>query len=193
MPKWIVKLCQIIVYPLVYIPFRILYKNELSLKIKFNRDEKYIFVPNHPARIDPLLMFYIIPFKDLIKILPIRFMTGEKYMRNKISFFFLGLMGCYKIDKEAVKNSERLLRDRNNLCIFLQGKIEDSRESSPKVGALRIERAVKDSYIVPVKIKYSGDKFRKRAEITFKQKFRHKKFPKDLQPLTNKLLRDIKK
>jgi 1-acyl-sn-glycerol-3-phosphate acyltransferase len=190
----IVKLCQIIVYPLVYLPFRIIYHKKLSLLVEFKKEEKYIFVANHPSRIDPFLMFYLFSFKELIKILPLRFMTAEKYMDTSLKSFFLGLMGCYKIDENVLVKSKELLERGNNLCIFIQGKITKDYSVKPKVGAIYIEKASKNSLIVPVKIHYIGKKgIRKTAKITFKNSLRHKKFPEDLQPLANNLLRIIKK
>jgi 1-acyl-sn-glycerol-3-phosphate acyltransferase len=102
-------------------------------------------------------------------------------------------MGCYKIDKDVLKTSEKFLKNKNSLCIFIEGKINNYEQIKPKVGALCIEREIKDSYIVPVKIKYSNHKLRKDADITFKQKFRHHLFPSDLQPLADKLLDKIRR
>jgi 1-acyl-sn-glycerol-3-phosphate acyltransferase len=192
MPNWIVKYCQILVYPIVYVPFRVLYKKRLLLKFNLSSDEKYIFTANHPSRIDPFLMFYLMPFKELIKILPLRFMTAKIYMNNLIKYLLMSMMGCYKIEDDVITKSKNLLENNNNLCIFIQGRMDAGFKSKPKVGAICIERDIKNSFIVPVNITYSHRNLRKTATIIFKKKFRHVKFPKNLQPLANKLLENIR-
>jgi hypothetical protein len=120
-------------------------------------------------------------------------MTAEKYMKNKFSYFFLSLMGCYKIDKNVLETSKKLLNNENSLCIFIEGKVNNHNMAKPKVGALYIEREVGDSCLLPVRIRYSNGGLRKTAEIIFKQNFRHEHFSSDLQPLANELLKRIRR
>lgn len=194
-----VKISQIVLYPFMHLFFKIFFKTDLKIDLELKEKERYIFTPNHPWRMDPFLIFYLMPFKRLVKIMPIRFMTAKKYMINPIGRFFLGLLGCYEINEEVLNNSINLLEKDNNLCIFIQGKISKNYNEKPKIGAIYIERKSINTYIAPIKI--SIDKplniinFLLRnveIKVKFMKEFRHKKFTKDLQPLADKLLNKIK-
>ena len=95
--NWIVKTVQIFMFPFWYAYTRYVLKLKLSKTLNFNSNEKYIFTPNHPSKFDPFLVFYSIPFRNLRKLLPIRFMTAREYMKTQVGSFFMQLMGCYKI------------------------------------------------------------------------------------------------
>ena len=124
-------------------------------------------------------------------------MTAEKYMKGVFGPI-LKLFGCYSHKDEPIKTSIDLINSGNNPCIFVQGKIVNGDNPKPKVGAVYIEREIKELFLVPIKMtklrKFRfTDIFNKepRYLIEFKRPFRHKKFPKDLQPLADDLLKKI--
>lgn len=185
-------------YPFMHLFFKTFFKTRLEIDSDLKKKEQYIFTPNHPGRMDPFLIFYLMPLKKLIKILPIRFMTAKKYMINPINRFFLSLLGCYEINKNILPESIRL-SENNNLCIFIQGKIDKNYNEKAKVGAIYIQKKSKNSFIVPVKITLDKSLnifnilFRRiRIKVKFMEKFKNKQFTKDLQSMADKLLKQIK-
>ena len=194
-----VKISQIVIYPLMHLFFKTFFKTKLEIKLDLKKGEHYIFAPNHPWRMDPFLIFYLMPFRKLIKIMPLRFMTAKKYMVNPISRFFLNLLGCYEINENVLKESVDLLKNKSNLCIFIQGRIDRDYKEKPKIGAIYIKKKFMSSHIVPVKIHLDKSLnifnilFRRiNINIKFIKEFTPKQFTKDLQPLADKLLNKIK-
>lgn len=177
---------QILMYPFWHFVTKYIKKLDFEIKTKFDSKEKYIFTPNHPNRLDPFLVFYSLPFKELKKILPIRFMTAKRYMSNPIDKLTMSLMGCYEIDEKAIKSSVYLLERENNLCIFIQGRVDAGFEHKPKVGAVCIQKEFGKSHLVPVRV------HTKRKKIIFIDKIRPIKYSENLQYLADKLLEQIK-
>jgi len=198
-PNKTVKISQIVIYPLMHLFFKTFFKTKLEIELDLKKGEHYIFAPNHPWRMDPFLIFYLMPFRKLIKIMPLRFMTAKKYMVNPISRFFLSLLGCYEINENVLKESVDLLKNNSSLCIFIQGRIDKDYSEKSKVGAIYINKKFKNSQIVPVKINIDKNLnifnilFRRiNIDIKFMREFIPKQFTKDLQPLADKLLNKIK-
>ena len=198
-PGKIVTISQTILYPFMHFFFKFFFNSRLILENDFKENESYIFTPNHIWNMDPFLIFYLFPFKKLYRLFPIRFMTAKEYMQNPIIGLFLGLLGCYQIDGSELKKSIYFSKKGDSLCIFIQGKMDGNYKTQPKIGAVYLERKLKNSYIVPVRIKFDKKLnirnilLRKiNVEVKFMKKFRHEKFSKDLQPLANELLDKIK-
>ena len=184
----IVKIIQVITYPFANFYFRRVLKVKVDVNVCFNKNEKYIFAPNHQRYGDPFITFYSLPFKDVCPLLPLRFMTTPKYMEKFFIGGFLKLFGCYDSSKNPLSKSVEFLKKGGTICIFPQGKFEKNHKSKPKVGVIYVQREVKGSVIVPVNIEYSEGK----VHIVFIKKIKNKKFPKDLQPLADKVLKTIK-
>ena len=184
----IVKITQILMYPFWHFVSKYFYKSNVINKIRFKKNENYIFVPNHPNKLDPFIIFYSLPFWELKKILPMRFMTAKKYMDTPIKKLFMELMGCYEIQENVLKSSIKLLK-KNNLCVFIQGKIDKDFKPPVKVGAVYIHKKSEKSYLVPINISYAKNL---NVEIIFIDKIQYKDFERDLQPLANNLLEIIK-
>jgi len=192
-----IKVAQVAIYPFMHFFFKMFFKANLDIKINLKKKNTYIFTPNHPWRMDPFLIFYLMQFKTLIKILPLRFMTAKKYMKNPINNLILSLLGCYPVDENVLSQSILLLKD-NNLCIFIQGRINHENKETPRVGAIYINKEFKRSKIVPVKIKinkrvtFSNILLRRiKINVSFKPQFIAEKFTKNLQPIANELLKTI--
>lgn len=118
---------------------------------------------------------------------------------------FLLPLGCIsnkpKNGKKVLEILEERINEGETIFIFPRGELEKKGiKSEPQVGAVYIEKNVKDSKIIPVNIYISG-KFnfknllnRKiRIKIKFKKVFRHKEFKEDLQINANDLIRRIEK
>ena len=107
-------------------------------------------------------------------------------MKNPISKLIMSLMGCYVIDEEVLGNSVDLLKENNNLCIFIQGRVDRNFEQKPKVGAVYIQKKFKESYLVPIRISS------KRKKIIFIDKIKPIKYHENLQSSIDKLFEQIK-
>ena len=184
----VVKFVQVVTYPFVHFYFKKIFKTKVDVKVRFDTNEKCIFAPNHQRYIDPFIIFYSLGFRDIYPLLPLRFMTTPKYMKKFFIGGFLKLFGCYDSSDDSLKNSVEFLKKGNAVCIFPQGKFDEKRKSKAKVGVVYVQREVEGSVIIPVNIKYTE----KGACIAFVKKIKNKKFPKDLQPLADEVLKAIK-
>jgi len=183
---------QLISYFVIGLPLRIIFKIKLNTEYIINKNKCYIIVANHSKKIDPFLISYSIPLKDSIKLIPIRFITAEKYMKNVFLRPFLLLQGCIstkqKHGKSVLEKSILLLNKGETIFIFPSGKLEkENKKYKIKVGANYLEREVKNSLILPVKIAYNNF----HVNIRFKKSFRHSFFPEDLQPLADETYNKI--
>ena len=183
---FLIKINQILMYPFWSFIAKRVYRAEVNKKIKINKNDSCIFVSNHVGRFDPFLIFYSLPFKELIHILPIRFMTANIYMDTVAKRLPMRAMGCYQIDSDVLKKSKKLLRS-NNLCIFMQGKIDPYYKQKPKVGAVYIHRECRGSYIVPVQVSLAPN-----FKVKFIDKIKNVKLGSDLQPFADSVLERIK-
>lgn len=184
----IIKVVQMITYPFAHFYFRLFYKTKVDVRMKFDKDERYIFAPNHQKYIDPFITFYSLSFRDVYPLLPLRFMTTPVYMRKWFIGGFLKMFGCYDSKHDSLKKSVEFLKRGNTVCIFPQGKFDKEHKSKVKVGVVYVQKKVKGSVIVPVNINYGDDS----ARIVFVKKILNKKFGKNLQPLADKVLKAIK-
>lgn len=205
MKNIIVTSWQIITYFLVGAPLRLLFRVKRSINFKIEKGKKYIIAANHPARIDPFLISYSLPFKEFIKLVPLRFITADEYLTNPLLRYFLLLYGCFTTKKQKNKTvlelSIELLERGETVFIFPSGRLEQNEyKIEPKIGVAYLEREVKDSLILPVKISYN-ERFRFinlltrkiEVQIEFKESFRHTEFPKDLQLLADNVYHRITK
>lgn len=183
------------------IPVRFLFQIESNGKdIIVSENKKYIIVANHPSKLDPFIILAGLPLKTFMKLAPFAFLTTEDYLKKWNYKPFLLIWGCVSNkEKNKVKPLQRLktqLKNKETVFIFPGGELEKrGNTNSPKVGAVYLEREVKDSFILPVKIKVSNKitlmnliKRKIKVKIKFKKVFRHKKFSEDLQPLANDLM-----
>lgn len=196
MKNVIVVLWQVVTYFLVGIPLRIIFRVKRSGKVTVKRGKSYIIAANHPTRIDPFLVSYALPFREFLKIVPLRFITAEKYMKNPFMRYFLMLYGSISTEPKkgepVLKRAKELLSKGETIFIFPSGRLE--RGNHPlelKVGVTYLEREVKRSVILPVKISFTEKisflallQRRLTCNIAFRPPFRHIHFPGDLLPLT---------
>ena len=113
------------------------------------------------------------------------------------------MWGCISNIEKKGKKPLILLKERINknetIFLFPGGELEKEGKSiPPKIGAIYLEREVKNSLILPIKIEFFNKinilnllKRKVKVKIKIKKEFRHKKFKKDLQPLANELYNKI--
>ena len=94
--------------------------------VQFDADKKYLLVCNHQSRLDPAAALAAFPIKELVKILPIRFMTARGIYYSPL-YLFLALFGSFPTRKRskkyhAVDKAISLLRRGESVIIFPEGK-----------------------------------------------------------------------
>ena len=195
MKNIIVIIWQLITYFLIGIPLRIIFKVKCNYQFKYEKGKKYIIAANHPAKTDPFLISYSVPFTDFIKLIPFRFITAEEYMIKPLFRPFLLLYGCIttkKISKGTVlERSIKLLNKGETIFIFPSGKLErQHKKYDPKIGVAHLEKHVHNAKIIPVKIEYKN-KPTSRVKIEFKKSAQIKNNSQDLQKSANEIYNQI--
>ena len=86
---------------------------------KFSKKHSYIFLSNHPSKYDPFLIGAYLPFSQLYKLLPLRFITTQDYMNKMRYKFVLSLCGCVSTEKKSgisvLEKSKKLLKEKNTI------------------------------------------------------------------------------
>jgi len=205
MKNWLIKGVLITTYLLIAMPLRIIFRIKRKGELEIEKPGKYIIAANHPSKLDPFLILASLPFRTYLKLIPTRFVTTQNYLTKWHHKFFLIPLGCIsnkpKKNKKPLEILEKRLRSGETIFIFPRGELEKRGiKSEPKVGIVYLERNVKGSKIIPVKIYMSCSLnfmniiTRKiKVEVTFKDVFRHKEFKEDLQIMANDVIRRIEK
>ncbi len=201
-----VKIFLIITHILLALPIRLIFKvRSNSSKLKILKGRKYILASNHPTKIDPFLILASIPLNKYIRLVPIRFVTSENYLSKWYYKPLLLSWGCVSNITKNGKKPLDLLKDHldkgETIFIFPKGELEKGgNDAMPKVGVVYLERGVKNSYIIPIKINISNNlniknllKRNIKIDIQIKDQFRHENFIEDLQPLANDVSKRISK
>ena len=205
MKNWLIRGVLIATYILIVIPIRIVFKIKRRGELEIKNSGRYIIAANHNSKLDPFLILASLPFRTYLKLIPIRFVTTQNYLNKWYHKFFLIPLGCIsnkpKKHKKPLEILEKRLRAGETIFIFPRGELEKKGlKSKPKVGVVYLERYVKGSKIIPVKIYISDSlslinviKRQVKVEVTFKDIFRHKKFKNDLQIMANEVMRIIER
>lgn len=195
-----IEICQILIHLTTSIPQRFLFKIKVNKKLNLKKG-KYIIAANHPSKLDPFMLLAAIPFRTYLRLVPIRFITAEKYMDTWYKKIYMLPPGCVTTEPKNRKCLDVLkecLNNRETIFVFPRGQLERRGKSPAKVGVVYLEREVKDAKIIPVKISVSRpitvtDVLRRRVKVNFdfKDVFRHEKFGKDLQVLADDVMRRV--
>jgi 1-acyl-sn-glycerol-3-phosphate acyltransferase len=115
------------------IPFEIFILRYFYIKINrpntFNLPPGVLFIANHQSRVDPFLITYCVGFKNLKKILPVRFPITSKYMSQPFFKYFLGSLGGYDVGVSSMDRMKKLLytrdilRRKGSVLLFPEGRI----------------------------------------------------------------------
>jgi len=199
-----VKIFLITTHILIALPIRLIFNvKSNSSELKILKGRKYIIASNHPTKIDPFIILASIPLNKYIKLVPIRFVTSEDYLSKWYYKPLLLSWGCVSNTTKNGKKPLDLLKDHldkgETIFIFPKGELEKrGKNASPNVGVVYLEREVKNSYIIPVKVYIPGSlniinllKRNIKVEIKFREIFRHEKFSDDLQIMANDLMKRI--
>ncbi|MAG47163.1 hypothetical protein CL617_01035 [archaeon] len=196
-------LVLIVTHILLAMPLRFIFKIESIIECNLNNNKKYIIVANHPSKLDPFIILAALPLKEFIKLTPYVFVTSEKYLKKWYYKYLLRIWGCVSnIEKNGKKPLDLLkekLENGETIFLFPGGELEkEGKSNSPRVGAIYLEREVRDSMLLPISIKVSNKICLKnmlrrniQTRIHVQKQFRHNEFKKDLQPLADEIYNKI--
>lgn len=168
------------------------------------QDLPIIVASNHRNRFDSYIITAAMPWKYFRRLMPKRYMTAEKYMKQPGLGKFLIFCGSYStaIEDEAKTHyrSKAMLRRGETIMIYPEGCMTERLEGpqKAKVGVCWIARGVENTHILPLRIESDlkvpisaifrgGQTFK----VTFGKMYRPELFGEDLQPQVNELMDTI--
>jgi 1-acyl-sn-glycerol-3-phosphate acyltransferase len=131
----------------------------------------FIVAANHTAMIDPFLLS-LLPFSAVRKIIPIYFLTTERYYRKWYLYPLIKMLGSYPVSRKAwtfeefLSSSVRKLRAGRVIMFFPEGKISrggQREKPRPGVGYL-IEKS--GCAVFPLHIQWEGNRILQRKKLT---------------------------
>jgi 1-acyl-sn-glycerol-3-phosphate acyltransferase len=191
MRNYVVLLLQLI----TWLPFRVIlmfmYNPKVNYHFKFEKGKHYVIASNHPNRLDPFLVCYLIPLRDTLRLVPYRFITADKYMKNIFLGSILMLFGCITTREtksgSILKRAIRLIERGETVYIFPSGTLERKKKKyDARIGVAYLGKHAKNTEIIPVHINYSR-KNHNGVEITFKKSVKVNSKVKDLRKEAEKV------
>ena len=167
-------------------------------------DPPIIIAANHRNRFDSYIIAAAMPWRYFRRLMPKRYMTADKYMKQPGLGKFLLFCGSYstaiKDEAKTHYRSKSMLRRGESIMIYPEGCITERLEGpqKAKVGVCWIARGVENTHILPLKIDSDlqvpisaifrgGQSFK----VTFGKMYRPELFGEDLQPQVNELMDTI--
>jgi 1-acyl-sn-glycerol-3-phosphate acyltransferase len=129
------------------------YRVDTSTLPKLKHNQRYVMAGNHQSMIDPFAIFALIPFRQRLRFLPLKFMTFPRiYHRFKPVCYLLGCYPAHIRDRNhhtyGVEGSIKLLHYGYNICIFPEGTRTLQKDSEPKFGVVRILEAYPEAKLL---------------------------------------------
>ncbi len=110
-----------------------------------SHQKRYVIAGNHQSMLDPFAIFALLPFRQRLRFLPLKFMTVPSMYHRWYLKPFMYLLGCYPAhirDRNhhtyGVEGTIKLLRYGYNICIFPEGTRTLQKDSDPKYGIVKI-------------------------------------------------------
>lgn len=131
------------------------YQIKLHLRGKLSHTKRYVIAGNHQSLIDPFVIFALMPFRQRMRLLPLKFMTIPKVYHRWYVKPFAYLLGCFPAHiKErnhhtyGVEGAIKLIKYGYNICIFPEGHRVLQSESQPRPGIVRILEACPEAELL---------------------------------------------
>jgi 1-acyl-sn-glycerol-3-phosphate acyltransferase len=131
----------------------------------FSRQKRYVIVANHQSMLDPFAIFALLPLRQRLRLLPLKFMTIPKVYHRWFLKPFCYILGCYPAHIReryhhtyGVEGSIKLLNHGYNICIFPEGTRTLQRDSDPKMGIVRILEAHPGATLILAHIEWTFTK-----------------------------------
>jgi 1-acyl-sn-glycerol-3-phosphate acyltransferase len=153
-------LIQWTIYIALHLPLQLLTRGSVILPkdFKIETNKPLILVANHGSRLDPFLLL-LLPMKVANKLIPLHFLTAQKYFDMIMLKPFLYILGAYPIKEMAWTIEEYLgstfkkIDEHKNVMFFPEGQLTRNRsQSNPKPGIMHLVTN-KDVELLPVHIR----------------------------------------
>ena len=154
-----VRFFQILFFIIFHAPLGFLLRSKIygAENVVLKNEEGLIIAANHHSKIDPFLIL-LLPFSVVKKLVPIYFLTAERYYKKLLLKPFIKSLGAYPIKERAWTIEEFLgsglerLQRNQKIMIFPEGKIVkelSEKNIKPGIGYLAEES---HASILPVHI-----------------------------------------
>lgn len=161
-------LTWIIVQPILPMFIR---KRSIALQVSDVEHRKDTLISaNHQSRIDPFLVVCILPFRTFIKLLPYRFFAYNGLFNTPLRPFLL-LHGCFPASthpkwSSGIGAAEHLLRDKQTVFIFPEGKRVSYASKPARSGVGIIAQNNPNLRLIPVNILWTAPGWWRKCEVT---------------------------
>jgi 1-acyl-sn-glycerol-3-phosphate acyltransferase len=123
----------------------------------------YLIISNHRRAVDPFVVCGNLPFKTILKILPVGFMTHNIFYDSPLRPL-LWLAGCYpaknpkgKHETFGVEGSTRLLQRGYSICIFPEGtRVRNRSRGEARWGVIKIHEQAPEVALILAHIEYDS-------------------------------------
>ncbi len=175
---WLVSYFVVFVLSKIFLSISTYYEDKDFQKIR----KPVIVVSNHKSCFDPWIIFVSLPFKVLLRLLPIRPFAKNNFKKNSLLWFLSSLkitafvyyiynvITIPDVDsfQEKIKPLVKALKEKNTILIFPEGKIilnEDVGEFKKGIVALQERTGVP---ILPCAVHYDKKGiFRRKTQVSF--------------------------
>lgn len=131
------------------------YEVQMRLHGKLSHTKRYVIAGNHQSLLDPFAIFALMPFRQRMRLLPLKFMTIPKVYHRWYIKPFAYVFGCfpahikeYNHHTYGVEGAIKLISYGYNICIFPEGRRTLQAESEPRPGIVRILQACPDAELI---------------------------------------------
>jgi 1-acyl-sn-glycerol-3-phosphate acyltransferase len=136
--------------------------NTAGVKPEYIQKAGYLIVSNHRRALDPFVVCGGLPFKTILRILPVGFMTHNAFYDSPFRPL-LWLAGCYPAKNPkgqhktfGIDGSAHLLRQGYSLCIFPEGtRVRDRQRGEARWGVVKIHEQAPDIRFILAHIEYN--------------------------------------
>jgi 1-acyl-sn-glycerol-3-phosphate acyltransferase len=136
---------------------------------KLAPNKRYIIAGNHQSMLDPFAIFALLPFRQRLRLLPLKFMTIPKVYHRWFLKPFCYILGCYPAhirDRNhhtyGVGGTIKLIGYGYNICIFPEGTRTLRQDSNPKHGIVKILEECPDATLLLAHLEWTFPKKGKR-------------------------------
>ena len=140
---------------------------------KLTHSQRYVIAGNHQSMLDPFAIFALLPLRQRMRLLPLKFMTIPKIYHRWYAKPFCYLLGCYPAHIRernhhtyGVEGTIKLLRYGYNICIFPEGTRTLRKDSDPKPGIVRILEACPDATLLLAHVEWTFKNGKRHLTLT---------------------------
>jgi len=177
----------LVLYPILHIAFSVKIKSVNNFK---NVNTPLLIIANHKSMIDPWIIPIMMPMKVFTKVSPIRF-TGATYFNSparqllytlgiiKFIYFLYDVIPLKKEGTlyEKLQPFKEAIGEGSAVMFFPEGTmVKEDKVKKFKRGSAVLAKMT-NANIWPISIKYSGNGWRKKCDISYGKTF---KIPKNL-------------